>query len=263
MPIGTFASATQLSPKALRLYADNGLLVPACVDDATGYRYYRPEQVRDARLVRMLRDMDMPLAAIARCLVQPDSTAAIAAKHMEAIAHRFTQQRAAHQALLALLKSAALAVTVQIDCIQIASAAVTTQSFMATTQNFLPRARNVLAQLAATVEAGTFDPSIIYVRLAEPPRADEETTMELCVPLLQNHTAATHLLTQTQPAFSAASTALPMRNNTLADESALASATDALFDWFDREGKTLHGLPFIIIEHETLRLAWPLDKAAL
>ncbi|MGL4574362.1 MAG: MerR family transcriptional regulator [Burkholderiaceae bacterium] len=257
MPIGTFASATQLSAKALRLYADNGLLVPAFVDDATGYRYYRPEQVREARLVRVLRDMDMPLAEIARCLAQPSNTAAIAAEHMESSSRRFAQQRTAHQTLLALLASAAPAAA-QVTFMQIAEVIVATQIFTATTHNMLPRARGVLVQLVATVEAGTFDTAVFYVSLTEPPRADEETTLELRVPLARIGIAA-HLLTETQPALNAATTALPMRDGALADEHALAGATDALFDWFDRQGKTLHSLPFIIAGHETLQLAWPLE----
>jgi effector-binding domain-containing protein len=48
MPIGRFARACRLSVKALRHYDDEQLLRPAHVDERTGYRYYPPEQVRDA-----------------------------------------------------------------------------------------------------------------------------------------------------------------------------------------------------------------------
>lgn len=37
---GEFGAAARLSPKALRLYAEQGLLVPACTDPGTGYRRY-------------------------------------------------------------------------------------------------------------------------------------------------------------------------------------------------------------------------------
>ena len=40
LTIGAFAKAARLSPKALRLYDELGLLPPARVDPATGYRYY-------------------------------------------------------------------------------------------------------------------------------------------------------------------------------------------------------------------------------
>jgi DNA-binding transcriptional MerR regulator len=45
MSIGEFASASRLSQKALRLYGENGLLPPAWVDPASGYRYYGVHQL--------------------------------------------------------------------------------------------------------------------------------------------------------------------------------------------------------------------------
>ena len=49
--IGEFAAATRLSPKALRLYDELGLLPPARVDPDSGYRWYAEDQVERARLV--------------------------------------------------------------------------------------------------------------------------------------------------------------------------------------------------------------------
>lgn len=68
MTIGAFSQATRLSLKALRLYDQLGLLPPARVDEATGYRYYAPEQVEAARLVFLLRQLGMPLQKIAAVL---------------------------------------------------------------------------------------------------------------------------------------------------------------------------------------------------
>ncbi|GAA3803360.1 MerR family transcriptional regulator [Streptomyces coacervatus] len=65
LTIGAFAARARLSPKALRLYDRLGLLAPAQVDEASGYRYYRADQVERARLVALLRQLDMPLARIA------------------------------------------------------------------------------------------------------------------------------------------------------------------------------------------------------
>lgn len=70
--ISTFARGVGLSPSALRLYADNGLVVPAEVDGRTGYRYYTPEQQRRAVLVRRLRDAGVPLAEIKQVLDSDD-----------------------------------------------------------------------------------------------------------------------------------------------------------------------------------------------
>ncbi|WP_026820659.1 MerR family transcriptional regulator [Arthrobacter castelli] len=65
---GAFQARTRLSAKALRLYAVKGLLVPAHVDPYNRYRYYSEEQVEDARLINMLRGIDMPLHLIAGVL---------------------------------------------------------------------------------------------------------------------------------------------------------------------------------------------------
>jgi hypothetical protein len=46
---GEFGAAARLSPKALRLYAEQGLLVPISVDPATGYRCYDPDKLPRAR----------------------------------------------------------------------------------------------------------------------------------------------------------------------------------------------------------------------
>jgi DNA-binding transcriptional MerR regulator len=61
---GEFGAAARLSPKALRLYAEQGLLVPISVDPATGYRCYDPDQLPRARLIARLRQLGLPLARI-------------------------------------------------------------------------------------------------------------------------------------------------------------------------------------------------------
>ena len=71
MPIGEFAAASRLSQKALRLYGENGVLPPSWVDPASGYRYYRPEQLRVATLIALLRRAGMPLADIRSFLRDP------------------------------------------------------------------------------------------------------------------------------------------------------------------------------------------------
>jgi len=71
MPIGEFGAASRLSQKALRLYGENGLLPPAWVDPDSGYRYYRPEQLRVATLIALLRRSGMPLAEIRSFLRDP------------------------------------------------------------------------------------------------------------------------------------------------------------------------------------------------
>ncbi|MGB7051729.1 MAG: helix-turn-helix domain-containing protein [Acidimicrobiales bacterium] len=64
MGISEFARRSRLSPKALRLYDEMGLLPPARVDGVTGYRFYGTDQIEPARLIAALRQLGIPLAEI-------------------------------------------------------------------------------------------------------------------------------------------------------------------------------------------------------
>jgi DNA polymerase-3 subunit beta len=66
--IGEVARASGLSVSALRFYDGAGVLVPAEVDPATGYRRYADDQVRAARLIAGLRRVGMPVAEIAQAV---------------------------------------------------------------------------------------------------------------------------------------------------------------------------------------------------
>jgi len=72
LTIGDFSRATHLSVKTLRHYHRVGLLTPADVDTATGYRRYRTDQIPTAQVIRRFRDLDMPLDQIHAVLEAPD-----------------------------------------------------------------------------------------------------------------------------------------------------------------------------------------------
>src|SRR6516225_8400817 len=81
--IGDFSRMTHLSIKALRFYHDQGLLEPAEIDPATGYRFYDPGQVPVAQVIRRFRDLDMPLDQVRTVLQASD----VEARTKEIIAH--------------------------------------------------------------------------------------------------------------------------------------------------------------------------------
>ena len=64
MSIGEFASRSRLSAKALRLHDEQGLLPPARVDEDSGYRFHETGQLKQARLIAALRQLQVPLAEI-------------------------------------------------------------------------------------------------------------------------------------------------------------------------------------------------------
>ncbi len=75
LTIGEFGRRSGLSVKALRLYDLSGLLPPAEVDPASGYRRYAAEQLDRARRISLLRQLDMPLAVVAEVLAGSDEEA--------------------------------------------------------------------------------------------------------------------------------------------------------------------------------------------
>jgi DNA-binding transcriptional MerR regulator len=90
--IGEFARRSHLSMKALRLYDELGVLIPARVDRDSGYRFYDDAQLETARLVAMLRQLEIPLASIKELLVCDPADAA------EQIAAHWRKVETAHDA---------------------------------------------------------------------------------------------------------------------------------------------------------------------
>ena len=66
--IGEFSRIAGLSVKSLRFYHDEGLLVPACVDPRTNYRYYDERNIEAARLIVWLRGLEFSIQEIRELL---------------------------------------------------------------------------------------------------------------------------------------------------------------------------------------------------
>ena len=104
--IGEFARESGLTPKALRLYDDLGLLRPAEVDPGSGYRRYAPDQLAQARLVATLRLVGMPLARIQEVLDAPPAAAArLVESYWLQVEHDTTTRRDIVSALVEQLES--------------------------------------------------------------------------------------------------------------------------------------------------------------
>jgi DNA-binding transcriptional MerR regulator len=101
LTVGRFARLARLTPKAVRHYDRVGLLVPAVVDPANGYRRYRPDQVPTARLIAQLRRLDLPLDEVRRLLPladDPDAFGAALAAHRRRLdAHLVRARRILHE----------------------------------------------------------------------------------------------------------------------------------------------------------------------
>ncbi len=94
MSIGVFGSRSGLSMRALRLYDQQGVLSPDHIDPGNGYRWYRERQLYAARLIVLLRHLDMPLSDVAEFVaVTPDKALERLDTYWERIEKRVSGQR--------------------------------------------------------------------------------------------------------------------------------------------------------------------------
>ena len=91
--IGRFAGLTGISANTLRRYDEFGLLSPDLVDPDTRYRRYSVEQLDVGILIRLLRDLDVPLEEIAAQIGcgDPERLRDVLAAHRRRIAERVTE----------------------------------------------------------------------------------------------------------------------------------------------------------------------------
>ncbi|HEV7958232.1 MAG TPA: MerR family transcriptional regulator [Acidimicrobiales bacterium] len=105
---GEFGRRSQLSPKALRIYSTNGLLRPVLIEPSNGYRRYGVDQLATARLITMLRGVDMSLSEIALVLEELDADPLRAIErvdaHSKVIENRHVSRRILLRYLTALIR---------------------------------------------------------------------------------------------------------------------------------------------------------------
>jgi DNA-binding transcriptional MerR regulator len=80
--IGKVAALSGLPVSALRFYDGAGVLAPSLVDPSSGYRFYRPAQVAQARLVAHLRRVGLPLDDIRTVVTAPAQAGSVLAAHI-------------------------------------------------------------------------------------------------------------------------------------------------------------------------------------
>jgi protein phosphatase len=113
LTIGEFARLSRLSPKALRLYDDLGLLRPVRVDEWSGYRYYAPSQLGRARLVAWLRRLGMPLAQIGAVVdASPADAVALVTAFLRVTEAEFAERQRLAQFLIGYFSEGATAMPV-------------------------------------------------------------------------------------------------------------------------------------------------------
>ncbi|GAA3116430.1 MerR family DNA-binding transcriptional regulator [Streptomyces rectiviolaceus] len=99
--IGELATRTGLSVKAIRYYTDIGLL-PTAPRSQGGHRRYPPQALEQLWLVRQLRALDVPIAAITDVATGAHRLGDLVAEQLESTQTRLAELRWREAALLAL-----------------------------------------------------------------------------------------------------------------------------------------------------------------
>lgn len=116
LTIGEFARVTHLSIRTLRRYHEAELLVPADVDQDSGYRYYDAGQIPTAQVIHRLRELDLPLADVRQVLAtqDPAQRADIIGTHLQRLEDQLDRTRAAVGSLRRLLDPASPQIKVEL-----------------------------------------------------------------------------------------------------------------------------------------------------
>jgi DNA-binding transcriptional MerR regulator len=127
LTIGEFSRLTHVSVKALRHYHDVGLLAPADIDGASGYRFYAAAQAPTAQLIRRFREMDMPLERIKAVLTTSDLTERdrVIIAHLQNMERQLEQTQATVASLRALLEGGGPSPNVELRTFEAAEALLT------------------------------------------------------------------------------------------------------------------------------------------
>ena len=72
--IGDFSQISRVSRRMLYYYEEVGLLLPAHIDEATGYRYYSASQIPRLNQILALKKLGLTLEQIRRLLDEDIST---------------------------------------------------------------------------------------------------------------------------------------------------------------------------------------------
>ena len=104
---GQMAQLNGISKKTLRLYQERGLLVPAHVDESSGYRYYRLDQCAQLDIIQQFQAMGLSLQRIGEILREQDipGLALIMKKQMDVLDDEIARLTLAREAAAQMQES--------------------------------------------------------------------------------------------------------------------------------------------------------------
>jgi DNA-binding transcriptional MerR regulator len=242
LSIGVFSRRSRLSMKALRLYDRKRLLTPADIDPDTGYRRYRESQLTTARLVVMLRRLNMPLAQVADIVAAPAAVGAdLLASYWQAVERRVASQRE----LVSHLRSRLLSAEGRIVLPDVREREVPEQLVLTDRghvtsdqlSNWIAAAMTRLVNAATRYGGVTAAPFVVYHGEVN---EDSDGPAEACVPIDRAHATAKGRAMRVEAAHREAYVRL---RKAQVEFPQILSAYDGVTAWAALRGLTVAGAP--------------------
>lgn len=130
LTIGEFSRATALTVKTLRHYHERGVLEPSHIDPSSGYRYYDPGTIERARVITLLRSLELPLdeikAILAECSDDADAVRFLET-HRDVIVARVQHLQSIAQTLNTVIETEKAAIAVSREAFDIEEKVIPTQ----------------------------------------------------------------------------------------------------------------------------------------
>ncbi|GAB3499919.1 MerR family DNA-binding transcriptional regulator [Amycolatopsis cihanbeyliensis] len=254
LSISAFARTVGLTPSALRFYDDCGVLRPARVDEATGYRHYGTDQQQRAIMLRTLRRAGLPLPEVVEALDgTAEDTRHLLRAHLDRIRQESTAARAAVEDLLRTLPEPAAEVT--LGGAELASA-IRQVVPAAGTDPAYPQLTHVLIELdEAEVRLVATDRYRLALRVLEPARTGG--CARVLVPGMEVQELGRWVMAQPEVVFEFGEAETTVRAG------AQARSLRATQDTFPAYREILDGLPprphRVIVDRTRLREALPAE----
>lgn len=240
LSIGAFSRRSRLSIKALRVYDRLGLVTPVRVDQHNGYRWYLESQLETARLVGLLRRLDMPLAQIAEIAAAPGPAAAeqLVAYWAE-VERRVTSQRELVDYLAGKLTGRTGG-----DCVvrrrDVPDQYVLTEQRHVQADGlscWIGAALGRLGKAATDVGGLAGNPFVVYYGTVD---EDSDGPVEVCVPIDPIGTGDTDVATRREPAHQEVYTRL---RRAQVEFPQILAIYDQVTHWIGEHGLTAGGAP--------------------
>jgi DNA-binding transcriptional MerR regulator len=263
--ISEFSRMSGLSVKALRLYDEKALLVPAWVDPTTRYRYYTADQLRHAELIALLRAVEMSLTDIRDLLNSGEG-----ARLNKLMTHRVFMQNKSERQLQTLLYIEKLLKGERRMTYEITVRGVSQRTLLSTMVSTSPD--SVSRELTAAygrlfgylqeMDVEPLDaPMAVYHRCD-----DERWDVEACVPVAEDAQGNDEIYKRDMPACHAVVTVHR------GPYEGLGAAYQAVLSCLDENGHKASGPAFdrylndpqVVDPHDLLtEIVWPIDRDSI